>query len=191
MTATSGMENAVGSGKISTKEDRLHRGRKVTSAFLMQGWGQFFNQLILIVLLIITNNGNGNAPYTKVAVQWTFRISFALPAIGTLWLVYYRTFKMRSASKQLDASKKKTHVTGYDVKSLKLTFSYFGPRLLATAGGWFANDVFFYGNKLFQSEFIKVISPNTDSVVPNWLWNLVNVSVSIVGYYLVSNVEFF
>lgn len=37
MTATSGMENAVGSGKISTKEDRLHRGRKVTSAFLMQG----------------------------------------------------------------------------------------------------------------------------------------------------------
>ena len=45
MTATSGMENAVGSGKVSTKEDRLHRGRKVTSAFLMQGWGQFFNQV--------------------------------------------------------------------------------------------------------------------------------------------------
>ena len=37
MTATSGMENAVGSGKVSTKEDRMHRGRKVTSAFLMQG----------------------------------------------------------------------------------------------------------------------------------------------------------
>lgn len=31
MTATSGMENAVGSGKVSTREDRLHRGRKVTS----------------------------------------------------------------------------------------------------------------------------------------------------------------
>lgn len=40
MTATSGMENAVGSGKVSTRDDRLHRGRKVTSAFLMQGWGQ-------------------------------------------------------------------------------------------------------------------------------------------------------
>lgn len=25
------MENAVGSGKVSTREDRLHRGRKVTS----------------------------------------------------------------------------------------------------------------------------------------------------------------
>ena len=40
MTATAAMENAVGSGKVSNKEDRLHRGRKVTMAFLMQGWGQ-------------------------------------------------------------------------------------------------------------------------------------------------------
>jgi hypothetical protein len=57
MTATSGMENAVGSGKISTKGDRLHRGRKVTSAFLMQGWGQMFNQAFLIILLFIFNSG--------------------------------------------------------------------------------------------------------------------------------------
>src|ERR1700752_5109269 len=60
MTATSGMENAVGSGKVSTKEDRLHRGRKVTSAFLMQGWGQFFNQVILIILLLCFHHGSGN-----------------------------------------------------------------------------------------------------------------------------------
>ena len=57
MTATAGMENAVGSGKISTKQDRLHRGRKVTSAFLMQGWGQFFNQALLLVLLLIFHHG--------------------------------------------------------------------------------------------------------------------------------------
>jgi len=46
MTATSGMENAVGSGKVSTRDDRLHRGRKVTSAFLMQGWGQVSNESV-------------------------------------------------------------------------------------------------------------------------------------------------
>lgn len=50
MTATSSMEGA-GSGKVSTKDDRLHRGRKTTMAFLMQGWGQFFNQIILIVFV--------------------------------------------------------------------------------------------------------------------------------------------
>ncbi|KAK7182085.1 pi-transporter a-1 [Paraphaeosphaeria sporulosa] len=186
MTATSGMENAVGSGKVSTKDDRLHRGRKVTSAFLMQGWGQFFNQVILIVLLLIFHHGSGNPPYSKVAAQWTYRVSFAIPAVGTLWLVYYRYYKMRSASKQLMISKKKGNVTGYDTKSLKMTLTYFGPRLIATAGAWFANDVFFYGNKLFQNEFIKVITPNGSTVMTGWLYNLINVGVSLCGYYLAS-----
>lgn len=186
MTATSGMENAVGSGKISTKEDRLHRGRKVTSAFLMQGWGQFANQVILIILLLIFHHGSGNPPYSKVAAQWTYRISFAIPAVGTLWLVYFRYYKMQSASKQLMISKKKSKVTGYDTKSLKMTITYFGPRLLATAGAWFANDVFFYGNKLFQNQFIAVLTPNNKSVMVGWLYNLVNVGVSLVGYYLAS-----
>jgi MFS family permease len=186
MTATSGMENAVGSGKVSTREDRLHRGRKVTSAFLMQGWGQFLNQAILILLLLIFHHGSGSPPYSAVATQWTYRVSFAIPAVGTLWLVYYRTYKMRSASKQLMIAKKKQSVTGYDVKSLKLTFTYFGGRIFATAGGWFANDVFFYGNKLFQGQFISVLTPGNKSVMVTWLWNLLNCGVELVGYYLAS-----
>ncbi|KAI9747587.1 MAG: hypothetical protein M4579_007434 [Chaenotheca gracillima] len=186
MTATSSMENAVGSGKVSTKEDRLHRGRKVTGAFLMQGWGQFWNQVILIVLLLIFHHGTGNPPYSTVSAQWTYRVSFAIPAVGTLWLVYYRAYKMKSASKQLAISKRRVHVTGYDLKSLKLTLTHFGPRLFATAGAWFANDVFFYGNKLFQSDFIAVISPDNKSVMEGWLYNLANVGVSLVGYYLAS-----
>lgn len=188
MTATAAMENATGSGRVSTKEDRLHRGRKVTMAFLMQGWGQFFNQVILILLLLIFHH-KGGPPYSKVAVQWTYRVSFAIPAVGTLWLVYYRAYKMPLASKTLNAMKKKNKVTGYDVQSLKLTIKYFGPRLIATTGGWFANDVFFYGNKLFQSQFIKVLSPEaakSGDVMTGWLWNLVNVGVQLCGYYLAS-----
>jgi hypothetical protein len=93
---------------------------------------------------------------------------------------------MPLASKQLAIAKRKAKVTGYDVQSLKLTFTYFGSRIIATAGTWFCNDVFFYGNKLFQGQFIAAISPNDDSVMTNWLWNLVNVGVSLVGYYLAS-----
>ena len=186
MTATSGMENAVGSGKVSTREDRLHRGRKVTSAFLMQGWGQFFNQVILILLLLIFHHGSGNPPYSHVAAQWTYRISFALPAAGTLWLVYYRTYKMKAASKQLTTAKRKSNVTGYDTKALAYTFTYFGPRVLATAGAWYANDIFFYGNKIFQNNFIDIITPNNTSVMEGWLYNLINVGVSLVGYYMAS-----
>jgi MFS family permease len=183
MTATSGMES-VTTGKVSRSDDRLHRGRKVTMAFLMQGWGQFFNQVILIILLLIFH-GTGSPPYTKLSTQWTFRVSFALPAVGTLWLVYYRAYHLKAASKVLLAQKKKAKVTGYDVQSLKLTFSYFGPRILATAGAWYCNDVFFYGNKLFQSEFISVISPQSkNNVMTGWLYNLINVGVSLCGYYL-------
>ena len=61
------MENAVGSGKVSTREDRLHRGRKVTSGFLMQGWGQFANQSLLIVFLLIFHHGSSHPPYSEVA----------------------------------------------------------------------------------------------------------------------------
>lgn len=185
MTATAAMENAIGAGKVSTKEDRLHRGRKVTMAFLMQGWGQVANQVVLILLLIIFHHGSGNPPYSFVSAQWTFRVSFAIPAVGTLWLVYYRFYKMPLASVQLEAAKKKSHITGYDVDSLKKTCTVFGGRLIATAGGWFCNDVFFYGNKLFQSKFIEVISPGA-TVVDGWLWNLLNVFVSLAGYYLAS-----
>jgi hypothetical protein len=61
--------------------------------------------------------------------------------------------------------KKQGAVTGYDTKSLKLAISHFGPRMIGTAGCWFANDFFFYGNKLFQSTFIKVIIPAGSTVM--------------------------
>ncbi|KAF7541569.1 hypothetical protein G7Z17_g11915 [Cylindrodendrum hubeiense] len=186
ITATSSLEGASTGGKISTREDRLHRGRRVTTAFLMQGWGQFVNQVVLIVLLMIFNKGNGDGPYTVSAAQYTFRLSFAFPAVGTLWLLYYRTYRMPNASKQLAEAKKRSNVTGYDITSLGYCFKHFGGRLTATAGTWFCNDVFFYGNKLFQSQFIKVISSNPDSLLTTWSWNLVNIVVSLCGYYLAS-----
>ncbi|GAB0132342.1 hypothetical protein EsDP_00000782 [Epichloe bromicola] len=186
ITATSSLENASTAGKLSTKEDRLHRGRRVTMAFLMQGWGQLVNQVLLIVLLVIFNKGTGAPPYSTSAAQYAFRLSFAFPAIGTLWLVYYRTWKMPNASKQLAQAKNRTKVTGYDVTALRYCFSNFGGRLLATAGTWFCNDVFFYGNKLFQGQFIKVISNDPGSLMTNWTWNLVNITVSLAGYYLAS-----
>lgn len=184
MTATMGMEKDRIT-RATSADDRLHRGRKVTQAFLMQGIGQFANQAILIILLLIFNR-HGGTPYSNTAAQYTFRVAFAFPAIGTLWLVYYRAYKMPQASKALNEMKKKSNITGYDVKSLKNIMKNFPTRVVATTGIWFANDVFFYGNKLFQGEFIKVLSPGNDSVMVGWLWNMVNIGVSLVGYYMAS-----
>ncbi|RAH72974.1 MFS phosphate transporter [Aspergillus aculeatinus CBS 121060] len=185
MTVTSSMENAVGSGKLSTREDRLHRGAKVISCFSMQGWGQVLNQAFLMILLLIFNAGSGEEPINQTATQWTYRISFVIPLVGTLWLLYYRAYHMKAASKQLAATKKaaKVSVTGYDSESLRLTFKHFTPRVLATAGGWFANDVFFYGAKLFSSDFIAVISPKSKSIFTTWQWSFIDVVVTLAGYY--------
>jgi hypothetical protein len=67
--------------------------------------------------------------------------------------------------------------------SLKLLNSHYWGRLVATAGAWFANDVFFYGTKVFSSTFIGIIHPGA-SLVVTWEYNLINLAVSLVGYYL-------
>ncbi|KAG9245951.1 major facilitator superfamily domain-containing protein [Calycina marina] len=183
MTATASMENSATSGKVSNRDDRLHRGRKVTLAFLMQGWGQVLNQAWLLILLVAFDHGGGAAPYTSLMGHGIFRLSFVPIAFGTAWLVYYRWFKMPLASKQLNLVKAKSNVTGYDIESLKLVFGNFGGRLLATAGTWYCNDVFFYGNKLFQSAFLKVLYPQAN-ILTTWEFNLLNCAVSLIGYYL-------
>ena len=46
-------------------------------------------------------------------------------------------------------------------------------RLLATAGSWFLWDFSFYGNKVFQSQFIMILSPKA-SLFTNIAWTLLN-----------------
>lgn len=47
----------------------------------MQGWGQIFNQGVLLLLLIIFNNGRTDPPYTPRTAQLVYRISFGLIAV--------------------------------------------------------------------------------------------------------------
>src|SRR5271170_1904786 len=193
MTSTGAMEGKVGPN--SSTGDKLHRGRNVALAFTMQGWGQLVNQGILIICLLMFHGG-GNPPYGETSTQWTFRVSFAFVAVVTLWLLYHRVYKQYYADRQLRISKRKVSVTGYDTRSLHLITTHYWHRLVGTAGTWFCNDFFFYGlvnqkyneltvyrNKIFQSVFIKIIEPDS-TVMGGWLWNLLNIGVSLVGYYM-------
>ena len=199
MTSTRSLE-ITGLSRAALTDDRLHRGRNVSLAFLMQGWGQLVNQVLLIILLIISNPSRGNAPFTKTATQWTFRLQFAFVGLLTLWLVYYRVYKVKGADDALTKVKRRAGlgdstgaggvgdvdgekgpgaahavaaapVRAYDKKSLQLTTSFFWHRLIGTAGGWFCNDFFFYGNKIFSGVFIKIIHPE-GTVMTTWLYNL-------------------
>jgi len=181
MTSTSSMEGP-GTGRNATNGDRLHRGRNVVLAFLMQGWGQLFNQAILIILLLIFHD-KGGPPYAVKSTQYIYRLSFAAILPFTLYLAYFRSYQMKFADRQLARSRKRLNTSGYDLVSLNLCINHYWGRLLATAFGWFANDFAFYGNKIFQSAFIAIIIPHTKDINIGWLWNLINIGVSMFGYY--------
>ena len=149
----------------------------------MQGWGQLVNQTVLVVFLLIFNGSHGNPPYSEAATQWTYRLSFAFILFFTVYMLYLRIWKVQHFDRALQAAKRQGSVTGYDMQSAKLALSHYGGRVIATAFGWFASDFFFYGSKLFQGNFIKVIDPGA-TVMTGWLYNLINCGVSLVGYYM-------
>jgi MFS family permease len=80
MTSTHAMEG--GKGEAAGVHDRMHRGRTVCLAFLMQGWGQIFNQLVLILLLLAFSGPD--PPYGAFAAQWVFRLQFAFVPLPRL-----------------------------------------------------------------------------------------------------------
>jgi hypothetical protein len=54
---------------------------------------------------------------------------------------------------------------------------------MATAGSWFLWDFSFYGNKVFQSTFIQILSPGA-SLLTTLLWTLLNSGCALIGYYV-------
>lgn len=119
-------------------------------------------------------------------LAWSvFHCSFV--AASDSFTAYFRYYKKVYSSTALQRSKKNARVnqSGYDIASLKLVSTHFAGRLFGTTMCWLFNDFLFYGNKLFASTFIKIIEPKaTSNVVVSWNWNLVNVGVELVGYYL-------
>ncbi|KIW94511.1 uncharacterized protein Z519_04487 [Cladophialophora bantiana CBS 173.52] len=181
MTSSTAMEGIH--GRATSRHDRLHRGRSVALAFLMQGWGQFGNQLVLILVMLIFNHSL-NPGYGKTAAQVTFRISFGIAALCLLYFLYLRVYKLKGVGQSLKASRKKGKVTGYDVTSLKLTTNHYWHRLLATSLCWFCNDFPFHGNQIFQNVFLQIVTSSPSQVGTLWLYNLINIGCELAGYYL-------
>ncbi|POY76385.1 inorganic phosphate (Pi) transporter, also low-affinity manganese transporter [Rhodotorula taiwanensis] len=182
MTGTRAMETTA-FGLEGTRDDRLHRGRNVVGSFLMQGWGQIFNQAILLICLLIFSGGQEKGRYSAKATQATYRVQFGFAVIVHFWLLYHRIFKIKDADTLVAGVKRRQNVSGYDAHSFRLLMSHFWGRLFATAGGWFANDVFFYGTKVFSGLFIKILIPGASTIV-TWEWNMLNLACSLVGYYM-------
>jgi hypothetical protein len=89
----------------------MHRGRSVSLAFLMQGWGQITNQLVLILLLLAFSGPE--PPYGAFAAQWVFRLQFGFIAVSTLYLRYYKM--QYPEDNVLRDSKERLNISGREV----------------------------------------------------------------------------
>ena len=77
---------------------------------LLQGWGQFLNLAVLMLLLLIFNS-SGNPPYSRGAAGATWRVSFALLIPLVLYVIYYRIYILKELQ-VLAKAKKKAGVEG-------------------------------------------------------------------------------
>ena len=65
------------------------------------------------------------------------------------------------------------------LREQKVLWYYYWHRLFGCALAWFFWDVSFYGNKLFQSTFIKILLPGA-SILLTLEWTLLNSFISLV-----------
>eukprot|EP00898_Chlorokybus_atmophyticus_P004917 jgi/Chlat1/5426/Chrsp35S05231 len=159
------------------------RGETVVCVFSMQGWGNFVNTLNVVWLLAAF--GENGAPYNPGHLNAVWRISLGLGIFPIIFMLGWRIFVLKESAvwKAKRQSLEKSGVgVRFDNRKLLLVFKHYGPRLVGTSLSWFVWDFAFYGNKLFQSTFIKIINPGA-GVREVALWTLLNSGVALVGYY--------
>lgn len=179
IASTSASERAEADESLAGK-----RGETVMLTFSMQGWGNWCNTAVLALLLVAWGQ-TGKADYDPDMLEKVWRASFALGLVPLVATLGWRLFKLEEstvwAEKHRD-QKRQGGAKGFDLWKAGRWVHTYWHRLLGTSACWFAWDLAFYGNRLFQGTFIAIINPDA-SVVQVLGWTLVNSSVALVGYY--------
>lgn len=162
---------------------QFKRGETVILVFAMQGWGNWFNTMILVVLLAAF--GETKAPYNTKQLGDVWRISYGIGLIPIIIMLVWRVFFLRESAVWVGkrrALRASGADTGVNWTKTWMLIKLYWHRQLGTALSWFVWDFAFYGNKLFQSTFIAIIVPGA-SVKVGLEWTLLNSTVALVGYY--------
>ena len=168
----------------SSKQLSDRRGETVVCVFSMQGWGNLVNTLVIAILMACF--GQFNYPYNNTSLEVVWRLSYALGLIPLGFILYWRIFVLKESSVwkgKKDALKQigKASIKE-DRRKYMLLFRHYWHRNFGTAICWFVWDFAFYGNKLFQGTFIKIINPQA-TLFEILLWTSLNSLVALFGYY--------
>ncbi|KAI7844838.1 hypothetical protein COHA_001492 [Chlorella ohadii] len=181
VASSSAAEKAEGS-----KAMRRRRGEAVVLVFSQQGWGNLANTLCIVLLLVMQG---ATDEVTPQQANITWRVQFAVGTAICLAVVVYRWTLLQESkvwkaerhdvAEQLAQKGMRAH---HSQQEYKLVIRYYWPRVFATSLAWAAGGFAFYGQKLFQAQFIKMVVPGA-TVLQQMLYILLNNGVALVGYY--------
>lgn len=165
----------------NTKHLQKRRGETVVCVFSMQGWGNLFNTMVLIILMAAFDQYGPDYSDHRLNLVW--RLSYGIGLIPIFFMLLWRIFKLQESKVWIrKRSSLKMMESGSSLKRNMLLLRHYWHRVGGTALAWFVWDFAFYGNKLFQSTFIKIINPDS-SLIQVLEWTLLNSTVALVGYY--------
>jgi len=189
MASTSASERAAKSPGM-----QRGRGRHVLLVFSGQGLGTFTDSCVILLGYLFFGQlgtcavpGTASCELTRYGARAIISLQYAVATLVTIASMTWR-FTCLQESQMYKEEDKLEHDAFANIsfwnRNVK-TLKYWGWRQIVTSIGWFINDFAFYGNKLSQTMFIKLIHPQ-ESNVP-WLiqrWTVLNAFVALVGYYM-------
>eukprot|EP00243_Klebsormidium_subtile_P012450 TRINITY_DN7622_c0_g1_i1.p1 TRINITY_DN7622_c0_g1~~TRINITY_DN7622_c0_g1_i1.p1 ORF type:complete len:553 (+),score=105.97 TRINITY_DN7622_c0_g1_i1:708-2366(+) len=166
------------------------RGRYALLSFSMQGLGNLFNTVFLLIILASTHQ-NGPFDYDSSKLDLVWRLSFGLGLIPIVFLLLWRMFHLRQPIATTTAERgaasgpeaEERHIPVSPGRKLSVFLYYYSSRLVGVSVCWFLWEFTFYGNKLFQNLFIGILVGPNVGLVKLLEWTLLNSSVALVGYF--------
>lgn len=207
LSASSASEKCIQHGN-STMDSRTDnkKGRRVLLVFTMQGMGIFVNSLTQSILLVFTKQFghyiiigkyyNDDAPsfifnYDTIALLWIWRIIYAIGAGFLVYVLISRFIHLEeseawASDKEQQRKQQQSGTLLPSSSARSLLFRFYGMRLFGASMTWLLWDIAFYGNKLFQSTFIKALTGENSSLLQLSAAATLNAFVALLGYFAAS-----
>ncbi|KAI3423025.1 hypothetical protein D9Q98_010709 [Chlorella vulgaris] len=143
LAASSASERAEADPKL-----RKRRGETVVLTFSQQGWGNFANTLVILLLLAI-QGATGDVSSKEAEITWRVQfgigtvICFCVMVYRWLYLTESKVWRAEHESVKQELRKEKDPATLLGHRSWRehyVIFKFYWPRLLITCLGWVAND---------------------------------------------------
>jgi len=183
--------------KKNKNVQRHIRGKAVVFTFAMQGWGNFINTLVILILLAATSCTGDDKQCSDSSLIITWRGQYGIGAAFIFFLMLGRFLylkesnlwlkskqkKVEMAKKKLENCNKEEEDPALSDKMKRTALKHYWHRLTGTGITWLVWDLVFYGNKLFQTPIILAIVGTHATLFTVLKYTLLNSFVALTGYY--------